>query len=260
MLLLNEDCQNILSFVEQNTVDLIITSPPYNINRNYNSYKDQKTDFVDWLTRVLNNCIKTLKDDGHFFLNIASTKNDPFACYKIAERLDWKLQNSIIWAKAVEIDGYVRGYSTPTLSKRYLQNGWEHIFHFTKDGNTEIDLEWSGVPYNLDYNNAARNEKRSGKNWRSTTTCWHYTYKSKATKEINKQITGDKLHPAIFPNDIVEKCLKVSGLKKVTILDPFMGTATTGLVAKTNNLDFIGFEIDKDYFDFAKQRLENILI
>ena len=116
------------------------------------------------------------------------------------------------------------------------------------------------MPYNLDYNNAARNEKRSGKNWRSTTTCWHYTYKSKATKEINKQITGDKLHPAIFPNDIVEKCLKVSGLKKGTILDPFMGTATTGLVAKTNNLDFIGFEIDKDYFDFAKQRLENILI
>jgi len=253
--LYNDDCLNVLPTLSDKSVDLIITSPPYNIGRSYNKYNDNRKDYVSWLVKIFNDCCRILKTDGHLFLNLSSTKNYPFACYKIAEQLDWQLQNNIIWAKSIEIDGYVRGYSTPTSSKRYLQNGWEHIFHFTKNGNTEIDLEWSGVPYNTDYNNAVRNEKRSGKSWRTTTTCWYYTYKSKATKEINRQITGDKLHPAIYPNSLVEKCIKVSGLKKGIVLDPFMGTGTTGLVAKKYNLNFTGIEIDQDYFEFAKQRI-----
>ena len=253
--LYNDDCLNVLPTLSDKSVDLIITSPPYNIGRSYNKYNDNRKDYVSWLIKIFNDCCRILKTDGHLFLNLSSTKNYPFACYKIAEQLDWQLQNNIIWAKSIEIDGYVRGYSTPTSSKRYLQNGWEHIFHFTKNGNTEIDLEWSGVPYNTDYNNAVRNEKRSGKSWRTTTTYWYYTYKSKATKEINRQITGDKLHPAIYPNSLVEKCIKVSGLKKGIVLDPFMGTGTTGLVAKKYNLNFTGIEIDQDYFEFAKQRI-----
>ena len=253
--LINDDCSNILKLVKPCTVDLLITSPPYNINKSYNQYKDNRVDYIEWLSTILNSCLKTLKKDGHLFLNLISTKNNPFACYKVAENLDWKLQNNIIWAKSVEIDGYVRGYNTPTTSKRYLKNGWEHIFHFTKNGNTEIDLENSGVPYNNNYNNAERAFKRTGKTWTPTTTCWHYTYKSKATKEITKQITGDKLHPAVYPNSLVEKCIKVSGLKNGTVLDPFMGTGTTGVVAKKNNLDFIGIEIDEDYFRFAQKRI-----
>ena len=64
-------------------------------------------------------------------------------------------------------------------------NGWEHLFHFTQDGNTEIDLEQSGVPNKskIQSRNVKRNFKRSGRDWRPTTTCWHLTYKSKATKK-----------------------------------------------------------------------------
>ena len=256
MNIINDDCLKILPTLKKNSVDLIITSPPYNIGRNYNNYVDDRNDYVNWLSNIFNECCRILKDDGHLFINIASGKLNPFSSYKVAEKINWKLQNNIIWCKAIEIDGFVRGYSTPTPSKRYLQNGWEHLFHFTKDGNTEIDLEASGVPYNTDYNNAVRNEKRTGKNWRPTTTCWHITYKSKATKEITKSIIGDKKHPAIYPEKLVEKCIKVSGLKNGILLDPFLGTGTTGLVAKKMNLNFIGIEIDEDYFNFAKQRIE----
>jgi len=256
MQLFNDDCLKVLPTIPENSINLIITSPPYNIGINYNNYKDKRDDYVDWLINVLDECCRVLKDNGHLFINLSSGKINPFTSYKIAENIKWKLQNNIIWAKAVEIDGYVRGYSTPTPSKRYLQNGWEHLFHFTKDGNTEVDLESSGVPYNTDYNNAERNLKRSGKNWRPTTNCWHITYKSKATKQITKEIAGDKKHPAIYPEKLVEKCIKVSGLKNGIILDPFLGTGTTGLVAKQMNLDFIGIEIDKDYFNFAKNKIE----
>mgnify|MGYP006093727843 CR=1 FL=1 len=253
--LYNEDCLISLSNLKEKSIDAVITSPPYNINIKYNSYKDTRNDYNEWLINIFNQCCRVLKDNGHLFINLGSTKENPFAPYKIAEGINWKLQNNIIWAKAVEVDGYVRGYSTPTSSKRYLQNGWEHMFHFTKDGNTEVDLKASGVPYNTDYNNAERNFRRTGKTWRPTTTCWHITYKSKATKQITKEITGDKKHPAIFPEKLVEKCIQVSGLKKGTVIDPFMGTGTTGLVCQKYNLDFIGCEIDKDYFQFATKRL-----
>jgi len=254
-MLVHKDCLEFMKGISDNSYDVIISSPPYNINRNYNKYKDYKSDYLQWMTKVWSEACRILKPDGHLFLNIASTKQDPFLPYKIAETIEWQLQNNIIWGKAIEIDGYVRGYSTPTSSKRYLQNGWEHLFHFTKDGNTEIDLEASGVPYNTDYNNAARNEKRTGKNWRPTTTCWHYTYQSKATKEINKQITGDKLHPAIFPKSLVKKCIQVSGLKDGVVFDPFVGSGTTLVVAKEMNLKYVGCDIDEDYINFAKTRL-----
>ena len=260
MKLINDDCLKVLPTLADQSVNLIITSPPYNIDINYNNYRDNRNDYVEWLTNIFNECCRVLKNTGHLFINLSSSKDNPFTACKIAEKINWQLQNNIIWCKAIEIDGYVRGYSTPTSSKRYLQNGWEHLFHFTKEGNTEIDLKASGVPYNTEYNNAARNEKRTGKNWRPTTTCWHITYKSKATKEITREITGDKKHPAIFPETLVEKCIKVSGLKHGTLLDPFMGTGTTGIVAKKMNLDFIGMDIDKDYFEFAEKRIEETLI
>ena len=88
--------------------------------------------------KVWNEVCRVLKPTGHLFLNVAPGKNNPFEIYDVIKQIDWKLQNSII---CVLIDGYVRGYSTPTSSKRYLMNGWEHLFHFTQDGNTEIDLE-----------------------------------------------------------------------------------------------------------------------
>ena len=255
----NKDCLEFLKDTKDNSFDLCVSSPPYNIGLGYNKYNDDRDDYIQWMNDVWKEVCRVLKDDGHLFLNIAYTKNSPFSAYKIAENVPWELQNNIIWGKSIEIDGRVRGYSTPTSSKRYLQNGWEHLFHFTKDGDTEIDLKWSGVPYNEEYNNAARNLKRSGRDWRPTTNCWHITYQSKATKEITKEIAGDKKHPAIFPTKLVEKCLKVSGLKKGIVFDPFMGTGTTACVAKEYGLEYVGCEIDKDYWQFSNERLTRIL-
>ena len=120
-------------------------------------------------------------------------------------------------------------------------------------------MEWSGVPYDTNYNNDNRNAKRSGRNYRPTTNCWHITYKSKATKYITSQIAGLNKHPAIYPEEFVEKILKVSGLKRGTIFDPFMGTGTTAVVAKQYGLDYVGCEIDKDYHKFSLDRLTKIL-
>ena len=253
------DCLKFLETTADESFDVCISSPPYNLGINYRQYKDTREDYIPWMKEVWYEVCRVLKPNGHLFLNLGYSKDNPFDVFKIAENVPWKLQNNIIWAKSVEVDGKVRGYSTPTTSKRYLQNGWEHLFHFTKNGNTDIDLEWSGVPYDEAYNNAERNKKRSGRDWRPTTNCWHITYQSKATKDITAEIAGEDKHPAIYPRQLVEKCLKVSGLKQGVVFDPFMGTGTTAVVAKEYDLEYIGCEIDKAYIETANNRLTRTL-
>ena len=81
-------------------------------------------------------------------------------------------------------DNALADYEHPESGWCYEQSTTQMFYNFQEafitTDNTEIDLESSGVPYNTDYNNAVRNEKRTGKNWRPTTTCWNITYKSKA--------------------------------------------------------------------------------
>jgi site-specific DNA-methyltransferase (adenine-specific) len=64
-------------------------------------------------------------------------------------------------------------------------------------------------------------------------------------------------HPATFPQKLVEDCLKLTGIKSGIVLDPFIGTGTTAVAAKSLGWDFVGFDIDEDYLNFAKNRLEN---
>ena len=253
------DCLKFLETTADESFDVCISSPPYNLGINYRQYKDTREDYISWMKEVWYEVCRVLKPNGHLFLNLGYSKDNPFDVFKIAENVPWKLQNNIIWAKAVEIDNRVRGYTTPHSSKRYLQNGWEHLFHFTKNGDTEIDLEWSGVPYDENNNNAASHFKKTGRKWRPTTNCWHITYQSKATKDITAEIAGDVKHPAIFPRQLVEKCLKVSGLKQGVVFDPFMGTGTTAVVAKEYDLEYIGCEIDKAYIETANNRLTRTL-
>jgi site-specific DNA-methyltransferase (adenine-specific) len=251
----NADCLTWMKAQPDQSIDVCVSSPPYNIGIAYNTYGDKMTasDYLDWQKDVWNEVCRILKPDGHLFLNIASTKADPYMPYDVARNVPWVLQNNIIWAKAVEVDGYVKGHSTPTTSTRYLQNGWEHLFHFTKSGDTDIDLEWSGVPYSPT-GTPERNAKRTGRRWRPTTTCWHYTYKT-ANQHNSLQLKGKQKHPAVFPESLVEKCIKVSGLKSGIVFDPFVGTGTTMLVANKLGLDYVGTDIDPDYVEFANSRL-----
>jgi len=134
----NIDCLKFLETTPDNSFDVCISSPPYNLGVRYSEYKDTRSDYIEWMKDIWYEVCRVLKPDGHLFLNLGYSKDNPFDTYKVAENVPWSLQNNIIWAKAVEVDGRVRGYSIPHSSKRYLQNGWEHLFHFTKNGNTPM--------------------------------------------------------------------------------------------------------------------------
>jgi site-specific DNA-methyltransferase (adenine-specific) len=249
--LYNGDCLEVIKELSDNSVDLCISSPPYNLDVKYNTYIDKRLDYIDWQIEVWNLVCQKLKNTGQLFLNLQAIRKNYFMPFQIVSNLDWKVQNIFIWNKSELIDGYVRGQAHSMKSKKYIPNGWEYVFHITKNGDTEINWETSKVPYQPKW--AKQNYKRFGYTHRPTVNTWFIPYETVSKNGI--ALKGNKKHPAVFPRQLVEQCIKVSSIKSGTILDNFMGTGTTGIVAQDNNFDFIGIEVDNDYFKFAQERI-----
>lgn len=235
------------------SVDVIVTSPPYNLGIDYSTYSDKKPMevYLEWIRDVFLAAKRVLKDQGHLFLNVGYSNVEPWIAMDVAQTLrqDWVLQNNIAWVKSIHVGDKTTGHFKPINSKRYINPTWESLFHFTKDGNVEIDKLGIGVPYEVKSNitrcNHAQDLRDRGNSWFVP-----YPHISRKKEKAN--------HPAVFPPQLVEFCLKTSGIDKGTLMDPFLGTGTSALVAQNMEWDFIGFDIDKEYLEFAQGRLHNV--
>jgi len=160
-----EDCLSFMSKLKDHEIliDVIVTSPPYNMNKEYGSYKDNKVrdKYLQWMLKVAEKSYHILKEDGSFFLNVGSRPIDPTFPFEVANqfRTFYQLQNTIHWIKSVSIDaedvgknnefhGNISiGHFKPIVSDRYLSDLHEYIFHFTKTGNLKLDKLKIGVTY-----------------------------------------------------------------------------------------------------------------
>jgi site-specific DNA-methyltransferase (adenine-specific) len=264
---IHDDCLKVLKTLGAKTIDVVITSPPYNINIKYNQYKDNKKrdEYLDWLHTIFVEIKRVLKDDGHIFLNVGYTNIDPWIGMDVAEKLRdlYYLQNNITWIKSITLeDDITRGHFKPINSSRFINPTNEYIFHFTKYGKTKIDRLSIGVPY-MDKSNLKerkKKKKKSGKekkDKRCRGNSWFIPYKTIK----NKKQKG--YHPAIFPEKLVKWCLKLSGIKKGIVMDPFLGTGTTLQVTKQMSdasekycYSGIGMDIDKTYIEYARELLD----
>lgn len=248
-----EDCLTCLKTMPDNFVDVIVTSCPYNLGIKYNSYKDNKKrdDFLNWCGEWASELKRVAKLDASFFLNVGGSNKDPWIATDIANTLrsKWQLQNDIIWVKSITVDGRTFGHFKPINSSRFLNLNFEHIFHFTKEGDVNIDrtADGVGVPY-TDKSNIKRWTKKL--DVRCGGNVWYIPYQT-----INSKLQKGK-HPAIFPELLPEKCIRLHGLRPdLIVLDPFVGTGTTLVVTKRLGIRGIGIEIDKVYVDYAIERL-----
>ena len=248
-MIINQDCLEYMATRDDSSVDCIITSPPYNIGRSYGSYTDKQEQYFTWMSRVWQEACRILKPTGHLFLNIQPTRQDPLLALKVAENIPWCIQNTFIWNKCIEIDGYVRGHGTVADSKRYQPNGWEYVFHFTHNGDTEIQR--LVVPYQPQWSEA--NTRKSGRTHRPTVNSWFIPYETNGIQSNKTTHTGTK-HPAVFPVELAVRCLQLSGAESV--YDPFGGTGTTLVAAKQLNIPAVMTEIDPDYCRLAKERTQ----
>jgi site-specific DNA-methyltransferase (adenine-specific) len=185
------------------------------------------------------------------------------------------LQNTIHWVKSIAIESCshrpvaglsvagpgtghrpvattVRSYGhfKPISSKRFLNDCHEYIFHFTKTGRVEIDRLALGVPYQ-DKSNIARWSHTRGSDLRCRGNTWFVPY------ETIQSRAKERPHPATFPVQLAEWCIKLHGVSRVqTMLDPFLGIGNSAIAAQRCGLKkFIGFEIDETYLAEAKRRL-----
>lgn len=252
--LLTGDCLELMKDISDNTIDCVITSPPYNLNIKYDTYSDNKThkDYFDWISDVSKSIFRILKPNGHMFLQLGGTNKNPRLPHEILSRFlsepDWHLQNEIVWVKSISVDGPCKGHVKPINSNRFLNMAHEYVFHITKQGNVSIDRLAIGIPY-ADKSNLGRFGASGRVDKRCAGSVWFIPYDT-----IKNRAEYRKGHPAVFPLELPKRCLRMTGLKSGLVLDPFVGTGTTLVAAKELGLDGIGVDVSKDYVNFALTR------
>ncbi len=244
-----------MSDLPEADVDLVVTSPPYNLGIRYAKYSDRENrqSYLKWCATWAAEIRRILKSAGSFFLNIGAAPSNPMLPHEIVLQLreDFVLQNTIHWIKSVAIDDRTFGHFKPISSKRFLNDCHEYIFHFTIDGKIDIDRLALGVPYQ-DKSNIGRWSHTRGRDKRCRGNTWFVPYKTIQSRQ------KERPHPATFPVQLAEWCIKLHGLSRVkTMLDPFLGIGNSAVAAKNFRVKkFIGFEIDETYLNEAKRRLQ----
>jgi len=261
--IINDDCLNFLKKMEEKTIDCVITSPPYNIGIKYDKYKDNKLteeQYLELMYEIFKELKRVLKDNGSIYLNVGYTNKFPLIDINFIHKIKdlFVVQNRIVWVKSISIKKESYGNFKPINSKRYIAPTNESLFHLTKKGNVPINKLNIGVPYKYKCNLNERKKKKNKTNkpkrdCRDKGNSWFIPYKTIKSKK-------DKFHhPAIFPDELVEHCLKLSDLPKESIiLDPFLGTGTTCIVSKKMGYNYIGIELSEDFCNLARKRLEDI--
>jgi site-specific DNA-methyltransferase (adenine-specific) len=260
-----KDCITFMKEWKGQKVDVIVTSPPYNFNKKYSKYKDNKMrdDYIKWMGEVAKNSKEILADNGSFFLNIVGKPTDPWLAFDVAKEFHkyFELQNTIHWIKSIalnikekgkttkELNGdFAVGHFKPLNSDKYFNQCHEYIFHFTKSGEIVLDKLAVGVPYSHS-SNLVRWKTKNNK--RDRGNVWFLPYENKQGAFIPIE------HPAEFPEKLPLLCIKAHGIKKnMLVYDPFIGLGNTALACIRLNVGYIGTDVDNNYIDISKKRIE----
>lgn len=263
-ILYNQDCiRGMQEHLQANSVSVVVTSPPYNLGIKYSSYDDtiSREKYLEWLrewARVVKN---VLDDDGSLFLNIGSKPKDPTVPFQVLQAMqqEFVLQNTIHWIKSIAIqkqdvgnypnivaDASV-GHYKPINSPRFLNDNHEYIFHLTKRGDVKLERLAIGVPYQDKTNVTRWNGKRDV---RCRGNTWFVPYETIKSRE------RERPHPATFPVKLAEMCIQLHGIARTQlVLDPFLGIGQSAIASLRLEKNFVGFEIDRAYFDEAVKRV-----
>lgn len=228
--------------IKNQTIDLIVTSPPYNVDIEYNSNDDNLSydDYLIFTKKWFTYCYHWLKSDGRFCLNIPLDKNKGGQqavgadLTKIATAVGFQYHSTIVWNEG-NISRRTAWGSWMKASAPYVIAPVELIVILYKDqwkktsGSRESDMN-----------------KEEFMEW--TNGLW--TFPGEKKSRIG--------HPAPYPIELPRRCIKLFSFVGDTVLDPFMGSGTTLLAAYQNKRKSIGIEIDERYCNLAIERLRQL--
>lgn len=238
--ILCSDSEEILKKLPDNCVDLVFTSPPYNFGLGY----DTGEDGISWenyfkkLFAVFDECIRVLKHGGRIAINVQPLFSDYIpshqiiANYFMRKKMIWKAE--ILWEKNNYNCKYTAWGSWKSPSSPYLKYTWEFVEVFSKG-----DLVKEGSKENIDIT------AEEFKKW--------VVAKWSIMPETNMKRFN---HPAMFPEELAVRILKLFSYQNDIILDPFNGAGTTTTVAKKTNRRYLGIDISEEYCKTAELRLD----
>lgn len=238
------DSEVILSKIPDNSIDIIITSPPYNFGLDYKD--DQNNDTVIWkhyfskLERIWKESYRVLKPGGRLCVNIQPLFSDYMPTHHIISQqlrslgLLWKAE--IIWEKHNYNCKYTAWGSWKSPSMPYFKYTWEFVEVFSK-----LSHKKSGQAEKIDI---------TGDEFKK----WVYAKWDIAPANHMKEYN----HPAMFPEELVSRLLKMFSYQDDIVLDPFNGAGTTTLVSYKLKRKFIGIDISPEYCETAEQRLAEV--
>jgi site-specific DNA-methyltransferase (adenine-specific) len=248
--LIEGDCLTVLPGLSAQSVDVVVTSPPYNIGLGYNAYHDRRgeDEYLAWMLEVATQIRRVMRPDASFFLNISGSSSAPWLPFELIVRLRrlFVLQNHIAWVKSIAVGDDTVGHFKPVAGARFLHQAHEHLFHLTLEGQVKLDRLAIGVPYK-DKSNIARRGHAQDKRCRGNT--WFIPYDTVRRKAQKFD------HPGTFPLDLPRWCIRLHGKHGAMVLDPFMGTGTTLVAAALEGCKGIGIEIDPAYVATARERV-----
>lgn len=252
------DCVETLNKMSRKSVNTIITSPPYNLDKKYGKYKDNGS-FEEWenlIDKVSQAAFDVLADNGSFLLNVSpvpdkKTKEiiplDALA-YFIFKRNGYALRNSIVWH-----------FNNMQNCTNRLSGRWEAILWFVKDiNNYQFNLDDIRIPY------ITQNDKRLvGGIGRNPTDTWNFDIPESdfwyfdRVNNMTKNKLGLVEHPCIFPTPMIERIIRMTTQKGESVLDPFLGSGTTLVAAQNIGRVGLGIELDEKFESIIQKRVLN---
>ena len=228
--------------IPNNSVHLTITSPPYNVSKEYDD--DLSLDeYLNFLMTVFSECFRVLVYGGRLCVNLANIGRKPYL--PISDYLSTKLikmgflmRGEILWNKSLSVGSSTAWGSWKSSSNPILRDIHEYILVFSKGCfKRELSIEERESKKNTI-------KKEDFMEW--TKSIWSFSTES--AKRIN--------HPAPFPIDLPYRLIQLYSFTNDIILDPFMGSGTTGIAALKSERKFVGYDISKEYITIANNRID----
>ncbi len=249
----NLDCFDFLKQIDDNSIDLAVIDPPYNMHKaDWDTFESQES-FLKFTYKWIDSLLPKLKDSGSLYI-FNTPLNSAFILQHLVSK-NMIFQNWITWDKR---DGL-------GASKRKYSNGQESILFFTKSNKHTFNYNDIRVPYESTDRMIHATEKgilKNGKRWfpnpkgRYCGEVWHITSERHKRKVNGKVQKMEHLTPKPF--ELVERIVKASSKKGDLVLDCFVGSGTTAIVAKKLSRNFICADKDKKYFNLAKRNIKTI--
>jgi site-specific DNA-methyltransferase (adenine-specific) len=259
------DSNDVLKEIPSNSVDLVFTSPPYADQRK-NTYGGIHPDeYVDWFLPISEELLRVLHPKGTFVLNIKEkVVNGERSTYVMElilamRKQGWLWTEEFIWHKK---------NSYPGKWPNRFRDSWERLLQFNKEKKFNMYQEEVMVPVgdwaktrlkNLSDTDKTRDESKVGSGFGKNISNWKGRDKVYPNNVLHLATEcNNKNHSAAFPENLPEWFIKLFTKEHDTVLDPFMGSGTTNIVAQRMKRNSIGIEIVPEYYEAVKQQLDEV--